>query len=198
MDIDEKYNAFYKRVIKTRESRIRASERLANRDQHYQVVQLIYAIFFLALSIWIFYLEKIGRMVSSADASTILLICSFSITGTSFYVNSKNYKERSLQLKSNYIALCKLLYDIEATQCQQHSNETLIIHYQEHYGRYMILLENVENHSTFDYLCTLRDRGESFTRYEWSKFIWWSIEIRLLSWVISITPLALTCWFIFA
>lgn len=57
-DIQELYGQLYKRVIKTRAARIVASERLERYDRQYQLIQLIYAIFLTACSVWIFYLEK--------------------------------------------------------------------------------------------------------------------------------------------
>jgi hypothetical protein len=189
-NIQELYEKLYQRIIKTRAARIVASERLERYDRHYQLIQLIYAVFLTACSVWIFYLEKTNRMSTTADASTILLICSFAITGITFYGNSKNYKERSLQMKSNYIALGKLLYDIEVARCVE---DDIVRIYQEHYEKYTGLLEAVENHITFDYLESLGSNRKDMK----IKYICGFIEHRLLSWLILLIPLGVILWLIF-
>jgi len=197
LDIEKCYDELSTRIAKTREARIRASERLERIDNRYQIIQLVYAISLTALSVWIFYLEKTGRSTPTSDASTILLICSFAITGTTFYVNSKNYKERFLQLKSNYIALGKLLYDIEAARCTSKGQDDNIIYkFQEHYEKYTGLLDTVENHTTFDYLNVRLSRKDPLSFMDKLKYILCFIEHRIMSWIISLSPLAIILWLI--
>ncbi len=132
-------------------------------------------------------------MSTSSDASTILLICSFAITGITFYGNSKNYKERSLQMKSNYIALGKLLYDIEVARLE----DDIVHKYQEHYEKYTGLLEAVENHITFDHLEATLSNGDEMRTIHRIKYSCGFVEHRVLSWLILLIPLGLILWMLF-
>ena len=144
-----------------------------------------------------FYCEKTGRLVSASDASTIILICSFTVTGTTFYVNSKNFKERALQLKANYIALGTLLYDIEVARCVTTEIEQLSSEFQKHYRRYSDLLEMVENHTIGDYLNVKMSNDEKLNWYEKKQVFYGLVEDWICPWVVLLSPLVLVIWLIY-
>lgn len=150
----------------------------------------------MACSVWIFYLEKTNRMNTAADASTILLICSFAITGITFYGNSMNYKERALLMKSNYISLGKLAYEIEATMCSC-SQSQLVSAFQRHSDKYSEILSLVENHVTFDYLGSQLSLGKSINRAEKFEYRKGYIKYRIVPWIVLLSPFCVILWLVF-
>lgn len=140
-------NTLLRKIWITRKCRIIASERLEKIEFYSQFIFIYYSIILTSLSIWSFVPEH-----SNYTLSFISIIASIGLLCGSLFITSRNYKNRSIALKSCYIELDHLytklqLLDINNMEENLKKQEILEIE-----NSYLKLLNDVENHSEFDYL----------------------------------------------
>lgn len=141
--------ALINKIWITRKCRINTSERLILTNRIAQIFTNYYSIVILSISIWSLYSSS-----ESNHLSFISVIASLFLLVGSIGVNSLNYKERIVNLRSCYIKLDGLLTDLEILQHQlsRLSNEESIKKFERISDNYNAILESVENHSSYDYL----------------------------------------------
>ncbi|NLP52449.1 SLATT domain-containing protein [Bacillus sp. RO1] len=146
---DKMVKALINKIWITRKCRINTSERLILTNRIAQIFTNYYSIVILSISIWSLYSSS-----ESNHLSFISVIASLFLLVGSIGVNSLNYKERIVNLRSCYIKLDGLLTDLEILQHQlsRLSNEESIKKFERISDNYNAILESVENHSSYDYL----------------------------------------------
>lgn len=77
------------------------------------------------------------------------IVLSVMVTILFLYFEGRNYKERYIKMKENYNGLNLLYYEIENTIVLK---QIKIEKFDELSNKYIELLNNVENHSEYDYI----------------------------------------------
>lgn len=171
----------------TRLCRIEASKRLESNDSFTQTLLVYYSAILTALSIWVFFIEKTNQ-ISDSKVSLILLIASIALTIYSTFIVSKAYKERAIKMKYNYIALDSLYKQIKKLEANYKADtinlNQLIDEVDKVDGKYVILLQEAENHNDCDYIKAINsDKNETLTNYCIARYIYYRCEevaIKLL------------------
>lgn len=127
-------------VSKTRLNRISAANRLLDSERFLQGINIYYSCFSAVLAIFSLISQERALGVWSAIITVILAI-------SIVYLNAQKYGSRSQELKNNYIALHKLIFDIEAAISANDSKRN-----KEFTDRYCDLLQTSENHIQYDHL----------------------------------------------
>lgn len=170
----------YRDVSLTRRNRINASNRLLKKEEFVQNINIYYSC--LASVVTVLSLIYTGRSFGVASA-ILTVILAISIV----YLNAQKYGDRAQQLKTNYIALQQLAFEIKE---EQRKNQIASI--KKFSDRYIELLQTSENHIHQDHLQTLhlqdvvekkkmKEQKDSENRVHLSgkeKFEYWFYEIR--------------------
>lgn len=128
----------------TRKARIQASERLFSNDRHSQYLLTLYSLINVCLSVVV--IKKPGLFGENDDL--LLVVMSIVILCVSLIVSSKNFKGRALSLKSHYIELHKLYYDVR--ESEKDKSEKDKSDNKSYVEKYTKLLELEENHKSID------------------------------------------------
>lgn len=131
----------------TRKCRIVASERLEKAELYAQIIFVYYSVILISLSIWTLFPEHVDSALS-----LILVVASIGLLCISLFIASQNYKNRAIALKSCYIKLEGLGTKLEILKSdilEMDEKKQIFINIE---NSYLQLLDNVENHSDFDYL----------------------------------------------
>lgn len=148
----------------TRKCRIEASERIKKTDTRVQILIIYFSIVLVALSIWDFQYSNSPNKIGSY----LILVMSIALTMSSIFCSSRNYQERCINLKYNYIALDRLYCKVEALSDEYLSVEKL----DNYYNEYCSLLESVENHNNIDYINAIWGVvEEKKTKYHYLQYI---------------------------
>lgn len=167
MDIENQIEDLINKIWITKKSRINSSERLDKSESLYQMIIFWYSIVIIALSIL-----NLNKNSIEDTTSMLLLISSIVLSFFSVFVNSKNYKERSLYMKYNYINLMKLENKLKLLKdnIQSLSYEE----FQKIQLEYEDILLYVENHLEEDYIKVLKNIDKlsklSYFKYYFIKF----------------------------
>lgn len=126
----------------TRKRRINASERLLKSASFVDFINVYYSIFLIILSL----LSISPFCNNDVLISYFGLAGSIALTISIIYATSLRYRERSAELKQNYIALQKLIDRLALAQ------DTDVEEIRAIQVEYTDLLSAVENHTDIDYL----------------------------------------------
>lgn len=138
-----------KRIVGiTRLNRINAANRLQRTENFLQGINIYYSCYTAVLSVLGLVVDNKSLSVWSAALTVILAI-------SIVYLNAQKYGSRAQELQTNYIAIHRLLFDIEKAEA---TNDTEKLKY--FYDRYCELLQTSENHISLDYLKQMKQRGE--------------------------------------
>lgn len=139
--MEEQWKKLDDNIWQTRKCRILASERLNANEKFCRFISIYYSIITTALTII--------NMISTEDKKidVIILIVSIAVTYFLMYMDTKNYKERYLAFKKNYLDLDKLRTKIVTVEDKKDINK-----YNEIAFEYNELLREVENHTEYDYI----------------------------------------------
>lgn len=132
----------------TRKCRINTSDRLIFTNKIAQILINYYTLMILSISIWTL------NSISNTQLPFFTVIASLFLFAITIGIDSLNYKERIIFLKSCYIKLDNLYTDLEVLL-----NELSILDLHEVKSRfekirneYSKVLESVENHNSYDFL----------------------------------------------
>ncbi len=142
--LEEKRKWLSNKIYITRKTRIETNERIKRENQFYQLINVYYSLFIVALSIIsLIYIRNDNQLFS-----TLLLVASIILTMFSLYHASKNHAERYFVTKSSYIRLDLLYSKIEYINPESLTSELLEDILKEYHEE----LDKVENHTKIDYL----------------------------------------------
>ena len=171
-----------KQLVKnTRLNRINAANRLQRTETFLQGINIYYSCFAAVLSVLSLISDSKALSVWSVLLTIILAI-------SVVYFNAQKYGNRAQELKTNYIALQCLLFEIE----QDEANNELD-NFENHYTKYCELLQTSENHVNLDNIRRVK-RTQKLSRSQWAEYILtmafrWSVKIFL-----SILPVIIALW----
>lgn len=143
----EALEKLYRNVSLTRRNRINASNRLLNKERFVQAINIYYSC--IAAVVTVLSLIYPGRSFGVASA-ILTVILAISIV----YLNAQKYGERAQQLKTNYIALQQLAFEIK-----EEMRKDQIVSIRKFSDRYIELLQTSENHIQHDHLQTMHLQG---------------------------------------
>lgn len=144
----------------TRKCRIIASERLISLELLSKFLINYYTLVILSISIWSIY----SVSQENNHLSFITIIASLFLFGGTWGISSMNFKERIVNLKACYIELDILYSDLEILKENLSTiNKSDAISKFEHVrDKYRKILDDVENHSSYDYLKFKFQTGKGF------------------------------------
>jgi len=166
----------------TRKCRINTSERLIFLNVISQLFLNYFTLVILSISIWTLYIDSESKNLTftTVIASLFLFACTIGI-------NSLDYKERIRKLKTCYIKLEVLYYDLEVLKSdfQEKGQNDSYEKFYEIKRSYINLLKSVENHSSYDYLkFTLTQKEyrswKTFIKYYLLNFLFFLTIILLM------------------
>lgn len=146
---EEIINRLSDKIWITRKCRINSSERLILTNRIAQFLINYFTLVVLSISIWTLYNND-----ESSQLSFITVIASLFLFAGTIGVNSLNYKERIVSLKSCYIKLDELIGDLEILKNEfpQLHRDIVRERFEIIRSSYQKILEEVENHNSYDYL----------------------------------------------
>lgn len=125
----------------TRKTRIITEQRLINSNSISNYLVIWYSTILVFLTIW--------NLVYPDDRLNIFLaLGSIAVLVVSAILIAQKYSERSYTIRNCYIKLDELYSKVKRAEQIQDTNKI-----QEFETEYSTILQNVENHSEFDYLC---------------------------------------------
>ena len=142
----------------TYRNRIQAANRLLQTEAFLQGINIYYSCISVVLSV-------LSLLSSSREVSVWATIISAILAVSIVYLNAQKYGSRSQELKTNYIALHRLLYKIYESVA---SNEATLANLTT---EYCDLLQTSENHTDLDYLRQKTRQGEKL--YPSEKFCYY-------------------------
>lgn len=166
-------------VSMTRKNRISASDRLLRTESFLQGVNIYYSCFSAFLAVLSLVSERKELAIWSTVVAVILAI-------SIVYLNAQKFGNRSQELKTNYIALHALLFEIDdaiAQNCEDKNKELT--------DKYCELLQTSENHTDLDFLRQKRNYGEKMSRAEMVKYYALVVSHLILKILAVISPLIL-------
>lgn len=125
----------------TRKSRIYAEKRLIKANTISNILIVWYSSILVFLTIW-------NLQFPNTKLNIYLLFGSIVILVTSIVLTSQKYSERSLAMRNCYIKLDELYMKVK--RAEEKSDNDLI---QDLESEYSGVIQNIENHSDYDYLC---------------------------------------------
>lgn len=178
-ELIKNFMALKNRVWKSYKSRINTAERLNRKSNFIAFLSIYYSAILAAVSI-LNYVNK------SEYIDVISIVLSVMVTILFLYFEGKNYKERYIKMKQNYNDLNLLYYRIENIMSL---NKSDIEKFNELSNKYIALLNDVENHSEYDYIkYVIQDGGIKVDRKSIIKYYTKTIAIFILCAIFIIIP----------
>lgn len=178
----DKKKKYLNRVWHTKKSRINAAKRLLDNYSFAQFATTWYSVLLIILTLMSVDKDDIKSMIL-LGASIILAV------GT-VYSNAKNYQERYIRMKDNYIEIAKIEIKIDGLKGEIGDEEK----FNKYILEYQRIMEEVENHSTLDYLLVKKQELESSQcecrkkapkGYYWYRFLWVAPKaLIVVSWIV--------------
>ncbi|MGB6018294.1 MAG: SLATT domain-containing protein [Sulfurimonadaceae bacterium] len=176
------------KIWRTRQARIRTSERLKTNDFFSQIILSYYTLFIIGISI----------MLTDEDEK-LILVFSIIVFATSIFVLAMNFKERAKLFQTSYIKMDELCSCAEAYEKGVQNDDTKV-KLKQVQAEYHFILNITENHSTYDDLkvqCDIRNEDKEkydnpdFTIFKWIKLIGYLIFQFSFKLVLLILPICL-------
>lgn len=165
----------------TRKTRIYSERRLQNKAILSQMVIVFHSFLLLAFSIW-------NLNSPSNNVNFFAVLASLVILITSVFLYSQRFIERALSMRNCHLYLDKLYH--RAKRIESSNNAANL---EDIESQYAACLQNVENHSEYDYLCfrhSLRYKEETtidpFGTRDHLEY-YWAIIWRLIVSVLAFT-----------
>lgn len=168
-------------VISTRLNRINAANRLQRTETFLQGINIYYSCFAAVLSVLSLISDSKPLAVWSVLLTVILAI-------SVVYFNAQKYGNRAQELKTNYIALQSLLFEIEQDEANNIANN-----FEIHYTKYCELLQTSENHVNLDNIRRVK-RTKKLSRSQWIEYIFTMIFRWFVKIFLAILPVLVTLW----
>lgn len=161
IDVLEELN---RKVDLTRRSRIKASQRLREKDDFFEKVSHFYSLLVLIFSIW--FVVTPNELIN-INSTKMLLIISLSLLFFTMFLGMRNYKERANNFETNYQQLNVLLHKIQRLKTSPSDITTEKL--KELHREYEKLIIDKENHQNIDYM-TCNDEMATKFKLEITKY----------------------------
>jgi SMODS and SLOG-associating 2TM effector domain family 5 len=177
------------KIWQTRKCRINTSERLIFTNMLAQFLINYYTLVILSLSIWSFYSPS-----KNDNLSFITVIASLFLFAITIAINSLNFKERIINLKSCYIHMDELNTELKLLKGQLSNidaNDAIQI-FNEIRKKYTSLLLIVENHTTYDRLKFMIENDQKITTRQFANYYFIKLVFLisfLFLFLIPLTPI---------
>lgn len=172
-----------KAVSKTRLNRINASNRLLITERFLQNINIYYSCFTSAIAI-------LGLKTNLQEVEVWSAILTVILAISIVYLNAQKYGSRAQELQTNYIALHKLLFDIQAAISSNDTSKNT-----EFIDRYCELLQTSENHTKYDHLCQMIDSDNDLSTKDRATYILLTLLRYILRSIFILLPIWLSIRF---
>ena len=140
----------------TKRCRMLAAERLSNNNRYSQELITYYSFLLVVVSVISLRYSDIFKDM----AGVLLVLGSIAVLIMSLVISNKNYIERSINMKRSYLEIDMICDKSIAAEkvCDDNKLNDIFFEYNK-------ILNNTENHSTYDYncLCFSNRNNKSFT-----------------------------------
>jgi hypothetical protein len=169
----------------TRKCRINSSERLILTNRIAQFLINYFTLVVLSISIWTLYSND-----ASSQLSFITVIASLFLFAGTIGVNSLNYKERIVSLKSCYIKLDELIGDLEILKndLPQLHRDIARERFKIIRSSYQKILDEVENHNSYDYLKFQVSQKDFRKKIDYVKYALYNLGYILIILILTLFP----------
>ena len=136
----------------TKKARIYAERRLRRKAFFSEMLMVFYSALLVILSIWNLTHPNKGLDMLLVSGAIVVLV-------TTVFLSSQRFAERALSMRSCYIRLDGLYSKVK--RAEEEKDFKILTHYESEYSG---ILDNVENHTEYDYLClrySLRNNQET-------------------------------------
>ncbi|MDB7985138.1 SLATT domain-containing protein [Faecalicoccus pleomorphus] len=166
----------------TRVSRINAETRLIKKESFFQGINIYYSCFTIIVSIF--------SLINKDDKLSLLtLLMTISLLIAILYLNGQKFLNNAKEYKKNYTELHKLQLQLE------HVSDGDVQSIEEIEDSYCKLLNNSENHISYDYYCTVYQSNDYYKIGRWKnirfKYYWGSVWRFMIKFMIIILPFLL-------
>ncbi|MFA1822981.1 SLATT domain-containing protein [Virgibacillus oceani] len=182
---EELIKSLSNKVWITRKCRINTSDRLVFTSKVIQVLINYYTLMILSISIWSL------NTTNNNHLSLFVIIASLFLFAITIGINSLNYKERIIYLKSSYIKLDDLYIDLnilldELPFIEKKEAKNRFIEIRNEYSK---VLESVENHNAYDFIKFQISNQEDDVGYKhYLRYYLYKIYYRLVFMVLFLVP----------
>lgn len=162
-------NDLKRKIWITKNSRISLAERFLKKNHYWTIINLIYAIYIIGLSIY--------GITQNSNYNLVILFLSIAITMVSLFSNSQNYKDRAISLKYHYIKLENLYNKLNF---YLDSNVENIRKIDDEYQNQLL---TSENHKTIDWINAIKndkDEKDTYNKFKWYKKIYFFCILLLI------------------
>jgi hypothetical protein len=136
----------------TRKARIHAEKRLLSNEMHSQFLLIAYSIYSIALSVLLLKF----KIVPDDFANVFSVILSVTLLALSLTITSRGFKDRALSFRTNYTKIQALLLDFKRVHWTSSQLEKQEI-FHEISEKYILVLNEIENHLAIDDICARFD-----------------------------------------
>ncbi len=185
------HTAFSDKIWTTRKTRMFTEKRLNRNDLLSKLLVTYYSLIIVAISIW-------DLLNHSTYLNLTIIFSTISILVYSVFLMSQKFSERSLEIRNCYINLDELCKNVIRAENSKDIKQT-----QQHESEYTKILQSVENHSAYDFLClrfSLRNHKNTtlpiFYRTDYLNFIWSKFYRTSFFILLFITPIILVLFYI--
>ncbi|MCX8074210.1 MAG: SLATT domain-containing protein [Clostridia bacterium] len=143
----DEYRKLENRIWNTYKSRINTSERLKSKADYIDFISVYYSALLVVISI-------LNLLLKSSIIEISSIVLSIMVTIFILYMNGQNLREKYIKMKKNYIDLSGLYYSVNGYISSLGSgfdNEELLEKFSKHITEYNELLDQVQNHSVYDF-----------------------------------------------
>lgn len=131
---------FSNRIWKTKKARMNYAARLKTKHEFYNGLVTYYSCVVIVLSLL--------KLDTNDMYNKMIFGVSILVTIFSVHSNTKNYLERHINMKSNYVSLSRLQ---ERLSLVKEDSDSFSDEYSTIVNEYQDLMNNCENHTTYDY-----------------------------------------------
>lgn len=150
--MEEQFINLKNRIWKSYKSRINTAERLKKNYEFIAFLSIYYSAVLSAVSI-------LNFVNKSQEVEIFSIVLSVMVTILFLFFEGRNYKERYIKIKDNYNNLNLLYYEVDSVVGLKKVSED---NFKKLSEEYIKLLNDVENHSQYDYIKFLMEEKNNY------------------------------------
>lgn len=176
------FKALKDQIWTTRVSRINAEKRLISKENFVQGINIYYSCITIIFSV-------LSLINGDNKLSMLTMFMTISLLIVILYLNGQKYLTRAREFRKNYTQLHKL--EIQLQHVSENEDEKII----EIENNYCNLLDLSENHTSYDYYCTVHASSGDYNKIHWEKvkykYTWgvaWRTVVKVI--IVILPPVA--------